>query len=241
MPNESSKDTARVNRAVLAASERCHSEAAQSVHGTLCQTLGGAALMAKVLAAELKAGHPVEAAQLDELGEGLDRALDEARRFFNQLQPVTPGEDGLMTALARLADDTSKDTPCQFICENAILSLNPEAAISLYRVAQEAVKNAVQHARAGHIKISLSDPNGSIALQVSDDGSGFVPLPPGALVKGCEMMRCRAETAGGTLTSESESGNGTIVTYTLPKSTARVRQGQCPDATRVGEQARRPK
>ena len=222
MLNEPSKDAQRVNRAVLAASERCHSDAAQSVYGTLWQTLGGVAMMVKVMSAGLKAGNPVEAAQLNELGEVLDRALDEARRLFNQLRPVTPGEDGLMTALARLADDTSKDTPCQFICEDAILCGDPEAAISLYRVAQEAVKNALQHAQAGQIKITLSEPNGSIVLEVSDDGRGFIPRPPGALVEGCEIMRCRAETAGGTLTSESESGNGTTVTYQLPKSVARV-------------------
>lgn len=220
MSNESSQDAKRVNRAVFAASERCHNDAAQSVHGTLCQTLGGAALMVKVLSARLMAGNPVEAVQLDELGEALDRALDEARRFFNQLQPVTPGEDGLMTALARLADETSGETPCEFICEDAILLRNPEAAISLYRIAQEAVKNALQHAQAGRIKISLSDPNGSIALEVSDDGRGFIPQAPGALVEGCEMMRCRAETAGGTLSTESESGHGTKVTYKLPKIAA---------------------
>jgi signal transduction histidine kinase len=223
MLNESSQDVARrVNRAVFAASERGHSVIAQSVHGTLCQTLGGASLMVKVMSEALKAGSPVEAAQLDELGESLDRALDEARYFFNQLQPVTPGEDGLMTALSRLAEETAKETPCEFICENAVLLKNPEVALSLYRIAQESVKNALQHAQAQNIRISLMDPNGTIVLQVSDDGRGFTPQPTDESVRGCEMMRCRAETAGGKLTSDSESGNGTTVTYTLPKSAARA-------------------
>ncbi|MEA3212412.1 MAG: hypothetical protein QOE70_5469 [Chthoniobacter sp.] len=219
MPIETSEDAARrVNRAVLAASERCQADIAQSVHGTLCQTLGGAALMVKVLSAGLKAGHPVEAAQLDELGESLDRALDEARHVFNQLQPVTPGDDGLMTALSRLADETARHTPCEFVCENAILFKNTEAALSLYRIAQEAVKNALQHAQATRIKISLADPDGVISLQVSDDGCGFTPEAPGAAVGGCELMQSRAKTAGGTLTSDSESGQGTTVTFSLPKA-----------------------
>ena len=178
MPNESSQDaTRRVNRAVLAASERCHRVIAQSVHDTLCQTLGGTSLMVKVLASGLKAGRPVEAAQLDEVAESLDRALDESRCFFNQLQPVMPGEDGLMMALARLAEETAKETPCEFICENAVLLENPGIVMSLYRVAEEAVKNALQHAHAQNIRISLRDPNGTIALQVSDDGCGFTPQP----------------------------------------------------------------
>lgn len=221
MPSETVSDTTRrLNRAVIAASERCQSDIAQSVHGTLCQTLGGASLMVKVLAAELHAGNPVKAAQLDELGEILDRALDEARHVFNQLQPITPGDDGLMTALSRLAEVTAVQTPCEFVCENAVLLKDPEVALSLYRIAQEAVKNVLQHAQAHHIRIALADPDGVISLQVSDDGCGFVPEASGAVVGGCELMQARAQTAGGTLTSDSESGNGTTVTYLLPKRVA---------------------
>lgn len=222
MPNEPAQhETRRLNRAVIAASERCQSDIAQSVHGTLCQTLSGASLMVKVLAGELHAGNPVRAGQLDELGKMLDRALDEARHVFTQLQPVTPGQDGLMTALARLASQTSATTPCDFECENAILIDNPEAALAIYRIAAEAVKNAVDHAHAGRIKISLVDPDGVIALKVSDDGRGFVPQAPRDAVHGGELMRSRAQTAGGTFTSDSESGQGTTVTFTLPKGEVR--------------------
>jgi signal transduction histidine kinase len=221
MPTESSDSAAgRVNRAVLATSERCQREIAQAVHDTLCQTLGGAALMVKVWSSKLKAGHPLQPAQLDELESCLDRALDEARQLFNRLQPVTPGEDGLMSALSRLADETAKETPCEFVCENAIFIKDPETALSLYRVAQEAVKNALQHAQADHIKIVLADPDGVIALKVIDDGRGFTPQAPGADVGGREVMQCRAKTAGGTLTSESELRRGTTVTYILPKGAA---------------------
>jgi two-component system, NarL family, sensor histidine kinase NreB len=218
MPIDSAtEDTRRLNRAVIAASERCQKDIAQSVHGTLCQTLGGASLMARVLAAELQAGTPLKAAQLNELGEMLDRALDEARHVFTQLQPVAPGRDGLMTAIARLATEASLRTPCDFECENAVLIDNPEAAIALYRIAEEAVKNALNYAGARRIKITLGDSNGVIALKVSDDGRGIVPQLPRGSVNGNELMQSRAQTAGGTFTSDSESGHGTTVTFTLPK------------------------
>jgi len=221
MPNEPvNEGTKRLNRAVIAASERSQGDIAESVHGTLCQTLGGASLMVKVLAAELHAGNALRASQLDELGDTLERALDDARHIFTQLQPVAPGQDGLMTALARLANETSEHTPCDFECENAILIDNPEAALAIYRIAAEAVKNAIDHADARRIKISLIDPNGVIALKVSDDGRGFVPQPAREAVHGRELMRSRAETAGGTFTSESEPGHGTTVTFTLPKGKA---------------------
>lgn len=216
------ENTRRLNRAVLAASERCQRAIAESVHGTLCQTLGGASLMVKVLAAELQTGNPVKAAQLDELGEMLDRALDEARHVFTQLQPVAPGRDGLMTALARLATESSSRIPCDFECENAVLIDNPEAAIALYRIAEEAVKNALNYAKARRIKITLADSNEVIALRVSDDGRGFVPQAAQGPVHGTELMQSRAQTAGGIFTSDSESGHGTTVTFTLPKDVCAV-------------------
>jgi len=173
--------------------------------------------MTKVLAAELHAGNPVNSAQLDELGETLDRALDEARHIFNQLQPVAPGEGGLMSALARLASETSVRMACDFECENAILIDNPEAATALYRIAAEAVRNAVDHAGAKRIKIALADSNGTIVLKISNDGHTFIPQPLR------EVMQFRAQTAGGTFTSESASGHGTTVTFTLPKGEVRTR------------------
>lgn len=219
MPTESANDeTRRLHRDVLAASERDQCAIAQSVHDTLCQTLGGVSLMVKVLAAQLHAGSPVQAAHLDDLSEMLDRALDEARHVFTQLQPVAPGQDGLMTALARLAKETSTQTACDFECENAILIDDPDVAITLYRIAAEAVKNAVDHANAKQIKILLLDPDGAIVLKVSDDGRGFEPQTVSGAVHGSELMRSRAQIAGGTCMSESDLGHGTTVTCTLPKT-----------------------
>lgn len=221
MLNESSKpDIRRLTRAVLAASERCHREIADAVHGTLCQTLGGAAFMVEVLATSLKAGAPVEADELDDLHEMLNRALGEARHVFNQLQPLTPGGDGLMTALSRLAADTTGRVRCEFECENAVLIDNPEAALSLYRVVYEAVNHALKRSQARHIKISLETSDTVISLKISDDGD-FTSESHGTGVSEVDLMKFRAQIAGGSLTSESAPGRGTTVTYNLPKAAAR--------------------
>ncbi len=107
---------------MITAAERSHRDIAESVHGTLCQTLGGAGIMAQVLAAGVKAGQPWDALQLDSLAETLDRALDEARQVLTQLQPVAAGPDGLMTALARLAAETSAgQTFAHLIIEDRVL------------------------------------------------------------------------------------------------------------------------
>ena len=216
-------DSHRLHRAVIAASERCHRDIAESVHGTLCQTLGGAGLMAKVLAAGVKAGQQVDSVQLESLAETLDRALDEARHVLTQLQPVAPGSEGLMTALARLATETTAgQTTCAFECENAVFIENQEAALSLYRVAEESVKNAVGRAQARHLKIVLIEENGMIALNVTDDGRVFDPQTPGAAERGFGVMRSRALAVGGNFTVGSESGVGTKVTFTLPRAASRA-------------------
>jgi two-component system, LuxR family, sensor kinase FixL len=221
MPTDSAPcDDRLLKQAMFTASERDQRDIGESMHDTLCQTLGGAVLMVRVLATRLKEGSPIEAAEMDSLAEKLDRALDEARAISNRLQPVFPRADGLMTALARLADETSETTPCAFQCEDAILMENPEAAMTLYRVAQEAVKNAVAHSNASHIKISLVDPDGVIKVSVSDDGQGFPAGRAGQRIGGGEIMRCRAQAAGGTFTSDSESGHGTTVTCSVPKDHA---------------------
>ncbi|MEA3213559.1 MAG: hypothetical protein QOE70_6616 [Chthoniobacter sp.] len=222
MPNELD-NAQRLHRAVIAAAERCHRDLAESVHGTLCQTLGGAGIMAQVLAAGVKAGQSVDSSQLESLAETLDRALDEARQVLMQLQPVAPGQDGLMTALARLAAETTAgQSICTFECEDAVLIDNPDAALSFYRVAKEAVKNAVENALAQHIRILLRERNGAIALTVADDGQVFPPKARTDEVSGVEVMRFRALAAGGEFTLGSESGVGTKVTFTLPQEAARA-------------------
>jgi signal transduction histidine kinase len=177
----------------------------------------------KVLAAELQAGNPLKAAQLDELGEMLDRALDEAQQVFTQLQPVTPGRDGLMTALARLAAEASLRTPCDFECENAVLIDNPEAALALYRIAEKAVKNALNYAEAGEHQDYPWRPGWSDRTK----GERRWPRLRSAGIAGFRSRQrvdavTRFKPPGGTFTSDSESGHGTTVTFTLPKDICAV-------------------
>ena len=214
-------DSQRLHRAVIAAAERSHRDIAESVHGTLCQTLGGAGIMAQVLAAAMRAGEPFDALQLDSLAETLDRALDEARQVLTQLQPVAPGPDGLMTALSRLAAETTVgQTICTLQCEDAVLIDTPDAALSFYRVAKGTVKNAVEFARAHHIEMLLIERDSTIALTVSHDGRVCPPKMPSDEVSEFDMMKFRALAAGGKFTLGSNSGGGTTVTFTLPRAAA---------------------
>jgi signal transduction histidine kinase len=93
------------------------------------------------------------------------------------------------------------------------LSAGRQAAI--YRVAQEAVNNAVRHSGAGEVCIRLLAHQRSVLLEVADTGHGFAPQAPSAGL-GLPSMRERAATVGGKLTIVSGPGAGTVVRLTVP-------------------------
>jgi len=94
--------------------------------------------------------------------------------------------------------------------------LRSEAAVALFRIAQEALNNAAKHSAAKSIKVSIEDRDGEIVLCVSDDGSGFDAGHAPRARWGMTTMRERAEAAGGRLSVESSLGSGTTVRATVP-------------------------
>jgi two-component system CheB/CheR fusion protein len=89
----------------------------------------------------------------------------------------------------------------------------------MYRIAQEAVSNAVRHGRAERIKISLAAGTEQIRLRVQDDGVGFSDMGHEGPGMGIHIMKYRARIVGGTLDISSRPGSGTTVTFTLPQRT----------------------
>jgi signal transduction histidine kinase len=96
-------------------------------------------------------------------------------------------------------------------CGKSVTIRDRTAAIHLYRIAQEAVTNAVKHARAKHIVIKLSEMNGEFMLCVTDDGIGIAPgaMHSGGL--GLSIMNSRCETINGTLQIRRGDKGGTVV------------------------------
>ena len=208
-------DTAHVERALIEATEREQRNLGQQLHDTLCQSLSGIGIVARVLARRVGAGDPIDPAQLHELGKMTDHALDEARALSRKLHPVQPEACGLMSALEELAQTTAPVIPCQFRCEKPILVDDAKAAVALYRIAEEAVRNSVLHSGADRTTIFLREIDGRTTLEVHDNGRGYTPTVSSSHVTGTELMRCRAKAVGADLAIESESGNGTTVRCTL--------------------------
>ena len=96
--------------------------------------------------------------------------------------------------------------------------LDPDAESEIFRVAQEALQNAVRHANAGRIEVRLADGDGRLVLEVSDDGAGFDPGDPALRSRrlGLTSMEERAAALGGALAIDSAPGRGTRVRLEVP-------------------------
>ena len=164
------------------------------MHDSLGQRLTAAALSSGALARTLKAHAPEYSDQAESIAHELCDAIAEARAISHGLAPVDLIDDGLMMTLGRLAEDTSRasNIRCIFECEPAVCVANPKIAQHLYRIAQEAVANALKHAAASEIRIGLECRNGSLILEVEDDGDGFDETAAPADGIGLRVMRYRA-------------------------------------------------
>ncbi|HEY7667831.1 MAG TPA: GAF domain-containing sensor histidine kinase [Actinomycetota bacterium] len=161
--------------------------------------------------------------QLEELRASVQETIDELRRLMFELHPYVLDSDGLVAALrafvkeqTRLGDDTIYEVDVQLRGEPA-----PEMRAVLFRIAQEAIRNARRHARATTVRISLDDDADGVRLTVADDGVGFDVVvssesPPGHL--GLTAMRERAEMVGGWRRLTSRPGAGTVVEAWVPRA-----------------------
>jgi len=213
----------RLEHQVLESSDREKRRLGQDLHDGLGQQLAGIGFLCKALESRLKAAAPVEAEELRQITELVSQAIVQARAIARGLQPVEDRPDGLMTALQALAENTSGlfRTSCQFACPNLVLVEDQSVAVQLYRIAQEAVSNAVRHGKPHHLWIML-DPHGQgVSMAVSDDGVGLPARfagPAGRGVSGTSgggmginIMRYRASLIGAALDFSAGKQGGTIV------------------------------
>lgn len=157
--------------------------------------------------------------QARQLSEALRECIAVTRSLARGLAPVDLKADGLMGALKQLAHRAGVPgkIECRFLCRVPVTLDNSRTATHLYRIAQEAVNNALKHARPRCIQINLSRADGTLCLQIKDDGFGLTKGKKKSGM-GLEIMRHRAHVIGALLEIGSKPGRGVIVTCTLPLS-----------------------
>jgi PAS domain S-box-containing protein len=207
----------RLQREVLEIAALEQRRIGQDLHDGTGQELTGLAMMAERLAGELDAKKLPESKTAANIVDGLEEALSHVRALSKGLVPVEVDSEGLMIALSELASRTSDlhGVNCTFECDEPVCVLDNQTAMHLYRLSQEAVNNAVKHARGHNILISLADDGELLTLTIADDGRGFPSKREPTAGTGLRIMRYRAELIGATLSVENAEPHGTIVTCLL--------------------------
>lgn len=203
----------------------------QELHDGLGQHLTSIALLSATLQQQLGARSLPEAGAARQIVELVNQAIAMTRSIARGLYPAALETGGLTAALEQLADHTQSlaGIACTCRCDPQVRVRDPLIAIHLYRIAQEAVNNAVKHSQARHLQIDLS-PRGAEQhrLAVSDDGIGFDPkcIEHGQGL-GLRSLRYRATLLGGAFEVEENPRGGTTVAVVYPDA-QRGEQGAHP-------------
>jgi two-component system CheB/CheR fusion protein len=210
----------RLEKEILEISEREQRRIGQDLHDGLCQHLAGIEMLAQVLAQKLAKKSKDGSARAVEIAKAVRESIGQTRLLARGLSPVTLESEGLMSALAELALNTGKifRVRCAFDCPEVVKFNDHAAATHLFRIAQEAVSNAIKHGRAKTISIQLHEDASRLRLRVSDDGVGFPENFSGGAGMGLRIMQTRIGMVGGTVTIERQPAGGTSVIFTAPKN-----------------------
>jgi len=191
----------------------------QDLHDGLCQHLAGISFACEVLRGELAAKASPEVKRATEIGEMADEAMGQARAIARGLQPVTRDAGGLASALQHLAASIGRvfRVSCVLACRGRMAVHDDAVATHLYRIAQEAVGNAVRHGKATRVRIELIGAGGRLVLRVEDDGVGIGRSVQRAGGMGLHVMHYRARMIGATLHVGPGRRGGTLVSCTLDR------------------------
>jgi two-component system sensor histidine kinase UhpB len=204
----------RAGSAALAAQEEERARVARDLHDEVNQSLTGLLLR---LEAAREAAPPELEAELAETKALANQAMQELLSLARQLRPTALDDLGLAAAIAGQVEQIGRgEIEADFKAEGQLTDLDGDAQLVVYRVAQEALSNAMRHSEASQVSVALRRrEDGGVSLDVADDGRGFAfDESEGGL--GIAGMRERALLIGGSLTIESRPGHGTSVRLSVP-------------------------
>jgi len=203
----------RLEQEVIEMSDREQCRLGQHLHDGICQQLVSIAFATDLLRRDLVVKSPPEAVRVARITALLDNAITQARNLSHALCPVNLTGNGLGIALRELATSMSRGSQvvCEVDCSDALVVKEPAAATHIYRIAQEAVQNAVKNAEATRVLIALFQVGDTIQLRVSDNGHKPVADESQQFEAGLNIMRYRAGVAGGSLEAEFETEGGATI------------------------------
>ncbi len=202
-----------LEKQVVEAAARQQQEIGQDIHDGVGQELAGLRYMAQTHAEALAEQASPEAKTARRMTEWLATVQRQLRDITRQLVPVELDALGLLVALQTLSRQTTERSgiACRVDCDQEISVSDAGLATHLYRIAQEAVRNAARHAEANEITIRLREGLGRLELSILDDGIGLVSRSENHTGIGLRSMEYRAGLIGAALRVESRKGGGTQI------------------------------
>lgn len=200
-----------MERAMVDALEEQQERIGRDLHDSVGQLLTGVRMMSENVATQV-AGHAAEATAL-RVTAYASEALDQVRTICRGLVPPHLYSEGVAIALADLVEQADALGParCVFRRTGTVDLTEPDVALQFYRIAQEALSNALRHAHASRVRVAFGAAPGGVAMEVHDDGVGFELDRERSRSIGLLSMRRRAHLVGATLTIEAAPGRGTKI------------------------------
>ena len=213
---EASQRARALEQEIVRLSEREQMRLGQDLHDGLCQSLAAIDCAAACLKRDLEAETRPEVAAVAGIQNMLQAAIVEARNLARGISPVHADVEDLRAVLEELAGATNQAGALTATFSHSGAGCHPEPQISLhlYRIAQEAVRNAVKHSQGSRVEILLHQEENGLRLMILDDGQGFSGTPSKGM--GLGTMRYRARLIDAHLNIANRPGGGTLVTCTWP-------------------------
>jgi len=213
----------RLEKAILEISAEEQRRIGQDLHDGLGQHLTGIAFMSKVQEQKLAEKGLAEAAEAARIVGLVNEAIHKTRELAHGLLPVISDAHGLMSALKRWAGEVEDlfHISCCFHVEDPVLIHDTNMSTHLYRIAQEAVNNAIKHGQAKNIVISLSAGHETGTLKIENDGLGLPKPSANGSGVGMQIMHYRARMIGGSLKVDNRGARGVAITCQFPLATGK--------------------
>lgn len=210
-------DRKHLESEILEISEREQRRIGQDLHDGLSQRLRGIAYLSHVLAEELVQKSLPAARDARRITQLLGQTILEAHGLAHGLFPISLEADGLMTALKELASNIKSiyRISCRLACPKSVFIADSSIAINLFRIAQEAVQNAIKHGKAARVVIRLTQKGEGVELVVKDNGRGLPKHFEKRQGMGLKIMDYRASMIGAELQVQRRNGGGTWLTCSL--------------------------
>jgi signal transduction histidine kinase len=199
-------------------SEQEKSALSRELHDELGGLLVAARMDLSWLQQRLPTSDPTIEQRFKRIHESLSAGVDLKRRVVEELRPTLLDNMGLFTALRWQFKESCRRTglKCTESIPEVELEFTPDAAIGVFRVAQEALMNIVKHADAKSADLAIDIQEASFVLQIKDDGRGLPQRLVTATTHGLASMRHRIAALGGNWNIAARAGGGTVVTARIP-------------------------